>query len=61
MRKVDVPSRHMTNIIATRNVLNIIYTISKDKFNKEWIEEAVRKLQNKLENFLVIERQKNEG
>ena len=51
----------MTNIIATRNVLNIIYTISKDKFNKEWIEEAVRKLQNKLENFLVIERQKNEG
>ena len=61
MRKVDVPSRHMTNIIATCNVLNIIYTISKDKFNKEWIEEAVRKLQNKLENFLVIERQKNEG
>lgn len=59
MRKVDVPLRHMTNIIATCNVLYNIYTISKDKFDKKkWIEKAERELQNKLENMLVWERQK---
>lgn len=47
LRRVDAPLKYIANIVETYIVLYKICIISKDMFNREWIEEAGRELQIK--------------
>ena len=53
MRRVDIPLRHMTNVIATCIVLHNMFTIRNDIFDIEWIEEVDRELNRHINNRLL--------
>ena len=50
MRHIDVPLQHMIHIVTTWIVLHNMCTISKDKFDREFIEKidyCKKRLENK--------------
>ena len=58
MRRSDIPLRHMAGVIATCFTLHNMCTIGKDKFDTDWIEEAERELNRRIENVSLREGQK---
>ena len=57
MRRFDIPLRHMADVVATCIILHNMCTIGKDKFDIEWIEEAERELNRRIENRSLREGQ----